>query len=308
MSNLIDILFVNYMIIIISHSNYASDKQSRKVRISDMIYIDLKNSYDMCYKNEHGVNVKYMSSGFNEFHEDWIHAKRYLESYELLFVTRGEIYLQEDEQKYVISEGNILILSPFRINFGYMKSSSPVSFYWVKFDTNTLRNFNFSSNFIKVNSISIYKMISMFKQLVTVHNSPEYPDFTADLIISLILAELLAIQKGEEQKSFGIAKKVAEWVQNNAPSVNSIDVVAEKFGYHKDYISKLFKASYKISLKQFINNERINLAKNLLLTSNYSVHQIAEMLRFENDNLFIKFFTYHETISPNCFRKRNVPI
>lgn len=270
-----------------------------------MIYIDLKNTFDLCYKNEHGLNIRYISCGYNEFDRDWIHAKRWMESYEILFVTRGEIYIQEEDSQYVVTEGDILILSPFRSSFGYRKSSSHVSFYWVDFDADQLNALHFNSNQAK--TANLCKMIDIFQQLVTVSHEPEYPDFADDLIVSLILVEILAAENSEPQKSFGLAKSVAEWVRNNAPSIRSIDAVADRFGYHKDTISKLFKASYKVSLKTFINQEKLSCAKNLLLTSDYSVHQIAEILGYENVNLFIKFFTYHEMASPGSFRKSSLP-
>jgi len=46
----------------------------------------------------------------------------------------------------------------------------------------------------------------------------------------------------------------------------------------------------------------MKLAKNLLISTNYSVKQIAFMLDYKEENLFIKFFKYHERVSPTNFR------
>ena len=45
----------------------------------------------------------------------------------------------------------------------------------------------------------------------------------------------------------------------------------------------------------------MKLAKDLLLTTDMSVKQISRELGYSEENLFIKFFTYHEKISPAAF-------
>ena len=46
------------------------------------------------------------------------------------------------------------------------------------------------------------------------------------------------------------------------------------------------------------------LAKDLLLSTNMSVKQISKELGYSEENLFIKFFTYNEKISPSAFKAK----
>jgi AraC-like DNA-binding protein len=48
----------------------------------------------------------------------------------------------------------------------------------------------------------------------------------------------------------------------------------------------------------------MKLAKDLLLTTDMSVKQISRELGYSEENLFIKFFTYHEKISPAAFKAK----
>ena len=56
--------------------------------------------------------------------------------------------------------------------------------------------------------------------------------------------------------------------------------------------------------RQYISSEKIKLSKDLLLTTRLSVKEIAARLGFGSENLFIKFFKYHEDISPAKFRNK----
>ena len=48
----------------------------------------------------------------------------------------------------------------------------------------------------------------------------------------------------------------------------------------------------------------MNYAKDLLLTTDLSVKEIAAQMEFAEENLFIKYFIYHEEISPVKFRNK----
>lgn len=48
----------------------------------------------------------------------------------------------------------------------------------------------------------------------------------------------------------------------------------------------------------------MKLAKDFLLTTDMSVKQISRELGYSEENLFIKFFTYHEKISPAAFKAK----
>ena len=82
----------------------------------------------------------------------------------------------------------------------------------------------------------------------------------------------------------------------------SVLSVAKHFGYSPDYISRLFKKTFSIGMKEYISEERMKYAKNLLLTTDLSVKEISAQTGFENENHFIKFFNYHERKSPLQFR------
>ena len=96
--------------------------------------------------------------------------------------------------------------------------------------------------------------------------------------------------------------RITEYISNNIKSGVSVSDIAQHFGYNADYIGKYFKKIHGVRLKDYLAIQRIKLAKDLLLTTDMNVKQISGVLGYNEENLFIKFFTYHEKISPAAFK------
>ncbi len=99
-----------------------------------------------------------------------------------------------------------------------------------------------------------------------------------------------------------LMQKAVDYINQNLGNPLSVDVVCDYLKYNRDYVSKQFLSCYGITMKKYIDNKRVALSKQLLLTSNMSLNQIAEAVGFENAQQFYKFFKYHEKLSPSDFR------
>ena len=61
---------------------------------------------------------------------EWSHPDRIIDSYEIIFVTKGEVYINEDGAEYPLKEDEILILQPNLRHYGY-KTSTNTEFFWL---------------------------------------------------------------------------------------------------------------------------------------------------------------------------------
>ena len=59
-----------------------------------------------------------------------------------------------------------------------------------------------------------------------------------------------------------------------------------------------------IKLKDYIASEKIKCARDMLISTGLPIKHIAYELGYENENLFVKFFVYHEGIGPLEFRNK----
>ena len=114
--------------------------------------------------------------------------------------------------------------------------------------------------------------------------------------------EIKCQEKTEKQQLVDdIKKEVAEELTNPQMSVSYI---ADAFSLSSSNISQKFKKETGICLSDYINMNRIKLAKELLALSDETIKEIALKTGFWSDDSFIKCFKKFEGITPGNFRKR----
>ena len=247
------------------------------------------------------LKVQYISSGKFLSDGEWIHPKRIISSFEIIYVVEGHVYIQEEDHKYVINKGEILILQPGKMHFGYEISQGNTSFYWVHFmdsDYYVLQNINPYSSFQDTYDINLH-----FKQLLHVANTLEYPKYTNNLVLWLILTEIYVKQKEQVKKYTPLLKDVCEWIRINSEKKITVKDIADRFGYNEDYITRIFKKNFSMGIKRYISETKLKTIKNRLISSYDPIKKISHETGFDNYKDFLKYFKYHENISPMEFRK-----
>ena len=120
----------------------------------------------------------------------------------------------------------------------------------------------------------------------------------------LILAELYAAPKSIDESK--IVNRAAEWIRSNSNLPLKATDASEHFGCNTDYLSRLFRKQYGKSLKQYIDFSRMDYIKKQLLNydqqlSAGALKKIASECGFEDYKSFLKYFKYHEKITPTEF-------
>lgn len=233
---------------------------------------------------------KFISNG------EWIHRKALCSTYEIIFVLTGVVYIAEESQKYELTSNSTLILDPNKTHYGY-QSSTDTSFYWFHFNTNIPIPFKYQL----LNS-DFYDLKYSFKKLVHFQNSSLYSREYLDTIAFSVFSEINLMNKISNNRGISIVNEISDYISVNSRKNITISDIAKRFNYSKEYINNFFKNHTGVSLKAKIVDMRLNYAKNLLLNTNYSIKKISSIMEFESDNHFIKFFTYHEKITPTDFR------
>ena len=235
-----------------------------------------------------------------EFHSDgeWIHPARTIDSYELIFVLSGTVFLEEDGVCYELSPNSIFLLEPGKFHKGFQKNTSDVSFYWLHFYT----DIDIPHKLYCKKDYHDIKFL--MKKLLHISNSDSCQKQEADSLALVILQEFLRICNPQPAENNALLSKICEYIRINLKNGVTVSQIADHFGYNPDYIGKLFKKKLCVGLKEYIATEKVNCAKDLLLTTSMSVKEISYELGFSSENLFIKFFVYHENLSPAKFRNQ----
>ena len=83
----------------------------------------------------------------------------------------------------------------------------------------------------------------------------------------------------------------------------TIDDMAKVACISKYHFSRLFKESTGQSPYKYLSQYRIDKAKDLLISTNLSVNEIALRVGFDDMSSFIYLFKQHMHVSPLQFRK-----
>lgn len=274
----------------------------------------------------------YISSGQFISEGNWIHNKRNMDSFEIIIGLKGTAYIMQDDIKYEVVPSSVLLLLPGHTHTGYRHSTGETSFYWLHFychGQNSILNrrdaldeispLNSTPYFNKLNDSimlpvfwqpeSIEKSVILFKQLLHIANSGYYSSFCTDYSLTTLLLELsqqfihASINlDGLPNTGGGNFNILLEWIRLNITEEFTIDELAEKFNYNKDYMSRMFKKHLGVSPRKYINGMKILKAKEYLCQFDLSIKEIAYKLGFKDEKYFMKLFKEYENLTPSTYR------
>lgn len=85
----------------------------------------------------------------------------------------------------------------------------------------------------------------------------------------------------------------------------SVKTLAAQIGLSEVHLRRIFKATADISPVKYITHLRLEKAKNMLITSNYSISEIAISVGYSDPYYFSRVFKQEIGIAPSEYKKRN---
>lgn len=98
-----------------------------------------------------------------------------------------------------------------------------------------------------------------------------------------------------------IVYRTLKYIAANFKRSISLDEISVELKVTPSYISKLFSDNMNTGLVSFLNNFRIDIAKQLLIETDYKIYEISSRLGFCNSKYFCKVFSDIVSLSPTDF-------
>ncbi|HEY8960027.1 AraC family transcriptional regulator [Chitinophaga sp.] len=95
---------------------------------------------------------------------------------------------------------------------------------------------------------------------------------------------------------------VLHYINEHLTENISVDTLCRKAYLSRNIFFKWFKDQFGITPLQYINRERLKLAKQLLADKNNSVGQVSALCGFNDTNYFIRLFRNAEGITPGTYQ------
>ncbi|MFV0465771.1 MAG: helix-turn-helix transcriptional regulator [Lachnospiraceae bacterium] len=246
----------------------------------------------------------------------------------VIYVVSGTAVFHTPDRSISLQCGDIIILAPKR---SYYISCTPqdavVSIHSTQdlFETHFLhllsQNELLSDYFYKSLTVDhgdflhlfLYpseKILLLIKNLFAEFASQEA--FSTDIFLNylqILYANILkTLDRENDQDHLSKEKSsiasILFYIQKNYKQV-TLNELAEQFNYAPAYMSRLLKQKTGYHLPAIKNKLKIKEAEKLLINTNYSVYQIAEMTGYSSADHFTYSFKKVHDCTPKEFRNRN---
>ncbi|MBE6050718.1 MAG: response regulator [Clostridium sp.] len=119
--------------------------------------------------------------------------------------------------------------------------------------------------------------------------------------------DILEDDKEEEKDAGKMSIKLAkDYIINNYNNNITLKDVADEIYLSQNYLSELFKKETGEGFYEFLSNYRIKKSKEILLTTNLRIYEVAEAVGYSDSITFGRAFKRKTGVTPNRYRNGNI--
>lgn len=129
-------------------------------------------------------------------------------------------------------------------------------------------------------------------------------------ILSLQILEYQDSKKGEGQKLLlkkrdqELVRQAADLIDNDILNFKTVKKLGENVGLNNTKLQNGFKMFYGLTVNEYVQQRRLDLAKNLIRNTDFSFSEIAYMVGLSSKSYFSKIFKDRYGITPSEIRNR----
>ena len=109
---------------------------------------------------------------------------------------------------------------------------------------------------------------------------------------------------GKESIYHPTLEKFNSLIEDNFAKQRAVSYYADALNIHPGHLNRLVKQHNGLNAKKTIDARLLMEAQSLLVTTSYSIKEIADRLGFTNSNYFTSFFTRMAGMTPTSYREK----
>lgn len=154
---------------------------------------------------------------------------------------------------------------------------------------------------ISVNRVLSGSREGVFDTIGKIYNNDKMLEFLYQEVAVPVM-DLLAASR--QDSSSELVKNVIALIKQTRGDI-TLNECAEQLNYHPSYIWKVLKAERDTNFTDLVNAEKLEMAKEMLLTTDLTVAEVAENLHYANVQNFIRFFNRAMGMTPGKYRREH---
>lgn len=220
------------------------------------------------------------------------------------YIVSGKGYLEIDDKKYTVQEGDVYIIEPNKSHCYYSDSKNPFKKIWI----NILGDF-FIYIFKRLHLSNIHyfpksNCQSYFIQLLDLARASNQSDEIAYQACQILFSLLcyLADTSIKRTNVSDIAYRTKQILDNSLYKKLYIEDIEKELHCSKSQINREFDKHYHTTPYNYLLTQKLNMAKRLLITTNATLIEISDILAFSDPHYFSRIFKKYMKISPKQYR------
>jgi AraC family transcriptional regulator, arabinose operon regulatory protein len=235
-----------------------------------------------------------------------------LASYLFFIVLSGSGSLEYGGIKYELSYKDCIFIDCIK-PYSHSTSNNLWKLQWVHFYGPPMSNIY--EKYIERGGVPVFqsaKIMQFSTVLNDLYQMASSEDYVKDMLINEKLATLLTLIMKESWHPDYIRRSspkkqniqaIKDYLDSSYKQKITLNDLSERFFINKFYLTRIFKVQYGMSINDYLLQNRITHAKQLLRFTDFTLAMISFECGMGDDAFFSRMFKQIEGVSPGTFRK-----
>lgn len=278
--------------------------------------------------NKISVN-RIISDFYYEFPEDFNYSGESHSGWEFVYVEKGKVSVGADNSTYILKKGEMVCHKPFEFHTikPYEKQTAVIIFCfethneYMEYFNNKILSVNQRQKQYLIDIANMGRCVFIPKEPLDIVRdgqmdvSPASTELEQQFIknsIELLIISLLSADATEKKSRISLyehffqrktlTENIIEYLKENMSQTVKLNDISKHFSYSLSSIKRIFKEETGSSIITYLNNLRMEKAKELLRDKRLSIGEIALNVGFANIYYFSNAFRKRWGESPSKFR------
>lgn len=226
-----------------------------------------------------------------------------MDSWEIIVVNSGVLGIFERDKCFEVKNGEYLLLHPCRRHGGTLDYHRGLSFFWIHFlFENPEQAGTFPQYGVLVNR---EKTIELCRLLLNNQEEPGAPAGSGELLMRLVLNEC-ARERAADKVPPHLAEQARVLIKRRCTEPEcAAGMLAAELGCNRDYLNRIFRRAFGLTVSGAVNRARMEHCRNLLLNTTMSVKEICFSSGYNDESYFRRRFLLRFGTTPHSYRRQH---
>ncbi|MBR1558624.1 MAG: AraC family transcriptional regulator [Clostridia bacterium] len=215
---------------------------------------------------------------------------------------RGQGYVTVRNRTHAIRKGQCWLLAPQEPHEYWADPDDPWGLGWVEFGGGSSSQL---AHYILDHAPPVFDGSVFLRELelctsILARQELFEPTISATLY-DMLMCLCASVEKHSRER--GNSREILAYIDGRLGTRLTLESVAAHFGYNPNYFSTMFSRTTGVTFSKYVQLQRINQSRILLITTQWPLESISEELGYYDTSHFIHAFKAEEGVTPAAYRK-----